>query len=66
MAYYFVNKDAQKNGDHEVHKDNCEWMPVNRLFLGNYFDCEDAIREAKKTYDQVNGCIFCCKACHTS
>ena len=28
MAYYYVNKNAQSNGDHEVHKSGCSWMPL--------------------------------------
>jgi len=33
MASYYVNKNAQSNGDHEVHKDGCTFMPEaeNRL-----------------------------------
>lgn len=65
---YYVNKQAQPNGDHEVHKDGCGWMPlgVNKKELGEYYSCEAAVTEAKKSYDQVNGCYYCCYACHTS
>lgn len=68
MSYYYVNKRAQSNGDHEVHKAGCSFMPdeENRKFLGNYDNCYDAVREAKKTYPQSNGCYYCCKECHTS
>lgn len=31
MALYYANKQAQANGDHEVHKEGCQWMP----FPGN-------------------------------
>jgi len=27
MAYYCVNKNAQANGDHEVHKVGCSFYP---------------------------------------
>ena len=27
MARYYVNDRAQPNGDHEVHKDGCSFMP---------------------------------------
>ena len=27
MDHYYVNKNAQSNGDHEVHKENCDYLP---------------------------------------
>lgn len=68
MAYYYVNQNAQANGDHEVHKDGCSFMPQseNRLYLGNFTYCSSAVAEAKKHHDQVNGCYYCATACHTS
>lgn len=64
---YYVNKQAQANGDHEVHKEGCGWMPSegNKKELGEYHSCESAVAEAKKSYEQVNGCYYCCYACHT-
>lgn len=68
MAYYYVNQNAQSNGDHEVHRDPCSWMPdaANRTYLGSFDNCRDAVRAAKSHYTQVNGCIHCSSACHTS
>lgn len=68
MALYYVNKNAQKNGDHEVHTSDCDWLPneANRLYLGSFTNCHDAVREAKKHYSQSNGCKYCSLACHTS
>ncbi len=67
MAYYYVNKNQQTNGDHEVHKKGCSWLPLseNRIYLGDYSSCGPAVKEAKKHYNQVNGCYHCSKACHT-
>ncbi|MGS2738735.1 hypothetical protein [Sinomicrobium sp. M5D2P17] len=67
MPKYYVNKNAQPNGDHEVHKEGCKWMPKteNRIYLGNHNDCHSAVREARKYYRQVNGGYYCSKACHT-
>lgn len=67
MALYYVNKNVQLNGDHEVHKFGCTYMPTdsNRIALGNFENCHDAVREAKKHYTQVNGCYFCSSECHT-
>ena len=68
MAIYYVNKKAQANGDHEVHKSNCTYLPSqeNRLYLGSFYDCHDAVREAKKTYSTADGCYYCSPECHTS
>ena len=68
MARYYVNKNAQPNGDHEVHREGCAWMPEeqNRIYLGQFDSCHGAVREARKHYSQVNGCFYCSNACHTS
>jgi len=67
MALYYVNKNAQSNGDHEVHEQGCSFMPsdTNRKYLGSFSNCRDAVREAKKHYSQVNGCYYCSYDCHT-
>lgn len=67
MARYYVNQNAQNNGDHEVHVTGCEWMPEpqNRIFLGDYSNCQAAVREAKKRYPQSNGCYYCSRPCNT-
>jgi hypothetical protein len=65
---YYVNKNAQPNGDHEVHSENCRYLPnvENRKYLGEFSNCADAVKEAKKTYSQSNGCKTCSISCHTS
>lgn len=68
MALYYVNKNAQPNGDHEVHDSGCDRLPdtENRLYLGSFTSCAGAVREAKKTYPKSNGCFYCSRSCHTS
>lgn len=68
MARYYVNKNAQANGDHEVHKSTCFWCPKaeNRIYLGLFDTCKEAVKKAKNYYSQVNGCYFCSNECHTS
>ena len=71
MHRYYVNRQAQTNGDHEVHKAGCDGehpMPSkeNQLYLGDFSHCKYAVIEAKKTYKQSNGCYWCCRDCHTS
>lgn len=67
MALYYVNKNQQANGDHEVHTSTCTWFPKseNRIDLGSFETCRPAITEAKKHFTQVNGCYYCANACHT-
>lgn len=66
MADYWVNNNAQANGDHEVHESGCSYMPGDRKYLGNFSNCRDAVAAAKRTYRQSNGCYWCSRACHTS
>jgi len=67
MHYFYVNKEAQKNGEHEVHKDNCSHLPEprNREYLGYFSDCLDGIIKARRKYDIVDGCKFCIPDCHS-
>jgi hypothetical protein len=68
MASYYVNKNAQKNGDHEVHTAGCSYLPAteNRIYLGDFASCAPAVREAKRHFTQSNGCFYCSTSCHTS
>lgn len=65
---YYVNKHEQSNGDHEVHDENCQYLPStqNRMYLGEFSSCKDAVTEAKKTYSKADGCKTCSPSCHTS
>ena len=67
MPYYYVNKNAQANGDHEVHESGCGQgaNPENRLGLGYHATCRGAVAEAKRTYPRANGCAYCCPDCNT-
>jgi len=67
MAHYYVNKNAQANGDHEVHVSICTFCPKeeNSIYLGEHISCETAVIEARTHYQQVNGCTFCSPRCHT-
>jgi hypothetical protein len=65
---YHVNNNAQYNGDHEVHIESCIYYSriINKTYLGEYESCNEAVRAATKIHQQVNGCISCCRPCHTS
>ena len=68
MQKYCVNKKVQLNGDHEVHKYSCKWLPEeeNRQDLGDFDNCRDAVLEAKKYFALSNGCYYCSNECHTT
>lgn len=64
---YYVNKNAQSKGEHEVHTGSCSYLPDadNRIYLGDFSNCKEAVKEARKYYDNVDGCYYCCNDCHT-
>ncbi|MDH3973945.1 MAG: LysM peptidoglycan-binding domain-containing protein [Deltaproteobacteria bacterium] len=65
---YYINMNAQANGDHEVHLTDCRWLPntENRAYLGEFASGSDAVAEGKKRYDAADGCAHCLPECHTS
>lgn len=64
---YFVNRNAQDDGDHEVHREGCRYLPLpkNRLDLGSFTDCHAAVRAAKEHYPSADGCYHCSRSCDT-
>ena len=72
MPTFVVNRNAQSNGDHEVHNSTsgCSYMPsaANQVDLGYHTDCFGAVAYAKNRWQQarINGCFYCCRPCHTS
>lgn len=68
MPHYYVNDNAQPNGDHEVHAEGCAYIPQaeNRTYLGIHLTCQAAIEVAITIYDQVDGCYYCSRDCHRS
>jgi hypothetical protein len=68
MPRYYVNDNAQSNGDHEVHKYGCVWLSKvkSKTYLGTHQNCYTAVQKAKQIYSNSNGCATCSSACHTS
>lgn len=68
MATYYVNDNAQPNGDHEVHKVGCVWLAkvLSKTYLGDFSNCQDAVKKAKQIYVTADGCATCSPECHTS
>ncbi|MCY4673163.1 MAG: hypothetical protein OXD43_05250 [Bacteroidetes bacterium] len=75
MPYYIVNRNAQSNGDHEVHIIPTPGLycrspqyphPANQVPLGHHGACHGAVWKAKSLgYSSANGCAFCSLPCHT-
>lgn len=67
MGPYFLNRTAQDNGDHEVHREGCRWLTlaVSMQDLDVHFSCHSAVALAKRTHPTANGCAFCSPECHT-
>jgi hypothetical protein len=68
MASYYVDDNAQSNGDHEVHVQGCYWLSLmtNKTYLGEFNSCGPAVAKAKSYHRQTNGCKTCCSTCHTT
>lgn len=68
--HYYLNTNEQTSGDYEVHCETCKFMPDidNRLYLGYFSNCADAVARAKalRPYlsKHINGCWFCCRPCN--
>lgn len=66
MTRYYVSTKGNANGYHEVHKSNCTHLPdlKNRLYLGDFLDCKNALKKVRLMSDQVNGCPSCLPCCY--
>jgi len=68
-GYYYINDNAQTNGDHEVHTGSCYWLPQisNRTYLGIFNNGVEAVVAAKLRFPawKINGCAFCCPESNT-
>ena len=64
---FYVNKNAQSGGEHEVHRSNCAWQPdaENRIYLGDFTTSQASVKEASNYYSCVDGCEHCCPESHT-
>lgn len=68
-AIYYFNTITDSKGNHEVHTQECIFLPSEgtRKRIGMESNCQNAIASAKrdnpgKTFD---GCFYCSKECHT-
>jgi hypothetical protein len=62
MKRYYLDLIPKKNGDYELHNEFCLYMPViiNALYIGDFSNEKDALKEALKKQPNTNGCKHCC------
>lgn len=67
MATYSINKNAQSNGDHEIHKSGCLFEPysANRIELGYHPNDYSALEAGKRLFSTADGCERCCPSIHS-
>lgn len=68
MKRYVLNTLKNSDGEYEVHESSCSLLPsyVHQKDLGYHFSCTAALRFAKGSHSEVNGCYQCNKVCHTA
>ena len=61
MAEFYVERVAQSDGTHIVHKSNCSMLPAKDAiqYLGAISNSGSALKKANQTYKLVNGCGHC-------
>ena len=63
MPRYCVSMSALESGEHVVHRNDRDCSLVSpktdRLELGSLSDDDEAIREAGRHFDEVDGCPEC-------
>lgn len=71
MTNYYLNLNAQSNGDHEVHKESCYYYYMyksghNFELLGSFNNEIDAVNYAKIKHPEykIDGCAHCCSKAH--
>ena len=64
MPNYLVDKVPDDKGERLVHEEECKWISNNRISIGYFTSCQEAINKAKEYYPRINGCVRCMGDCH--
>lgn len=61
MAEFYIETNAQPNGDHIVHNANCAALPDKQSirYLGSIASCGSAVKKASEFFKQVKACPQC-------
>ena len=62
MNNFYVNKIADEHNNHEVHCEDCIFLPIprNRIKIGRFNTSREAVIVAQGKYIRTDGCWFCC------
>lgn len=68
MAEFYIEINAQANGDHVVHRAECSILPAKETirYLGSIASSASALKKAAESFRQVNGCPQCATTCHSA
>lgn len=58
---YYLNKNRNRLGVHEVHREDCFYLPLemNRIYLGEFFVGDDAINKGMEILSNIVKCEKC-------
>ena len=58
-AFYYLSRDPKPSGEYEVHTIQCGHLPINKVYLGYFYCCEDAMEDARLYVEGVIRCPCC-------
>ncbi|MCB8964364.1 MAG: hypothetical protein H6536_04905 [Bacteroidales bacterium] len=66
MDIFYIDLRPNGNGEYEMHRSGCKHLPdqASRYYLGLFGTCNEAMKEAQKSFPKSCGCPFCCKTCN--
>jgi len=66
MKKYYADISVNQDGKTLVHKEGCVNLPdpAEREYLGVFSGCYGAVLEAKRRYDDAEGCVLCAFGCY--
>ncbi len=69
MEDFYLNKNEQKTGEHEVHRNGCVYLLLmnNKEYLGFHPNSKSAVAKARllHLFWTIDGCATCCPESHT-
>lgn len=68
MKYYLNLNPQSEHNEHELHKENCSYLPSrdNLSYIGDFSSDTDALIAAKTKHPKysIDGCYYCCPSIH--
>jgi hypothetical protein len=68
MPFFVLEYEANQDDVHLIHREHsdCDRYPTldNQLAIGFHDNGNEALKEARNYFDNVDGCSRCCKDCH--